>query len=77
MEKEIKKIENELGVSRECANSILYLRSRSRWTRELEKELIQLFKLGTPPNMMEFGVTEKTQQKMKGIVDKVSAKYKK
>jgi len=45
----------ELGVSKECASNVRYLRSRSRWTQELEDELIRLHKEGNPPNMNEFG----------------------
>jgi hypothetical protein len=45
----------ELGVSVSCAYDICYLRSRCRHTDELEQELIELHKKGTPPNMCEFG----------------------
>lgn len=44
-----------LGVSEECATDIWYLRQRSRWTAELEAELIRLHKEGNPPNINEFG----------------------
>ena len=40
---------------------ICYLRTMSRWTRELEKELIELHKAGTPANVYTFGITENTE----------------
>ena len=40
---------NSLGVSLGCASYILYLRSRSRWSLALEKELIRLHSLGQAP----------------------------
>lgn len=52
---EIKKIATELEVSDSCAMDIFYLRGRSRWTQELEDELIELHKNGSPPNICEFG----------------------
>ncbi len=51
----IDELSRTLGVSRSCANDVMYLRTRSRWTEELEAELIRLHKDGTPPNVMEFG----------------------
>ena len=44
----------ELGVTKECALDVWYLRSRSRHTSELEAELIRLHKEGNPPNVCEF-----------------------
>ncbi len=55
------RLSTELGVSRECAKDILYLRTRHRHTQALEDELIALHKAGNPPCMMDFGVTEDTQ----------------
>jgi hypothetical protein len=52
---EIKALASELGVSNACAADVSYLRSRSRWTIELEKELIRLHITGEVPNMCEFG----------------------
>lgn len=54
----------ELGITEECARDILYLRTRNRHSEELEQQLIQLHRDGTPPNMMEFGVTAETQQNL-------------
>lgn len=51
----------KLGVELSAMNDIGYLRTRHRWTPELEAELIRLHNAGTPPNIMEFGVTEQTQ----------------
>jgi len=44
----------ELNVSEGCAVNILYLRSRSRWTEDLEQQLIEMDKKGIQPNMCEF-----------------------
>lgn len=46
--------------SQSCAADVRYLRSRSRWTQELEDELIRLHKEGKPPNMNEFGCSQKS-----------------
>lgn len=45
----IKKLAKELDVSGYCASDVYYLRTRSRHTPELEIELINLHKNGTPP----------------------------
>lgn len=50
-----KQLSSELGISEECARDVVYLRTRSRHTPELEEELIALHKAGTPPNVNEFG----------------------
>ena len=43
----------ELQISQRCANFVLYLRGRSRWTQEKEDELIRLDKAGEPlPNVL-------------------------
>jgi hypothetical protein len=39
---ECKTISKEFGVSEVCALNIQYLRTRSRWTQELEDELIRV-----------------------------------
>jgi hypothetical protein len=54
-QKYFKELAAELEVSDECACDVWYLRTRSRHTPELEAELIKLHKVGTPPNMCEFG----------------------
>lgn len=61
MVEESKNLAVELGVSLSCAVDVQYLRTRSRWTEELEEELIALHKAGTPPNVMEFGSAYVTQ----------------
>lgn len=48
----------ELNVSDACAMDIVYLRTRSRHTPELERELIELYAKGTPPNICDFGCKE-------------------
>lgn len=48
-------VAHDLNISHQCALDVIYLRSRSRWTEELEAKLIQLHKDGIPPNVMEFG----------------------
>ena len=55
MIKYIQELAKELGVSEACAQDVYYLRSRSRWTKELEQTLIQLHAQGKPPNMCDFG----------------------
>lgn len=51
----INTLADEMKVSVDCAGDIVYLRSRSRWTQELENQLIQLYKEGKAPNIFEFG----------------------
>jgi hypothetical protein len=45
----------ELGVSDACAMDIVYLRTRSRHTPQLEQKLIELYAKGTPPHICDFG----------------------
>ena len=54
-EKYIEGLAKNLGVTYDCACDVWYLRTRSRWTQELEDELIRLHKQGYRPNMCEFG----------------------
>lgn len=58
----------ELNVSELCANDIFYFRSRSRWSQELENELIDLHQKGERPNMNEFGVTRETQRNLANAI---------
>lgn len=51
-------------LTQACFNDITYLRNRFRWTQELEGKLIILHAKGEPPNMMEFGCTKETGQKL-------------
>ena len=44
----IQKLADKLGVSWEWASDIWYLRTRSRWTQELEGKLIQMAKSNQP-----------------------------
>lgn len=55
MTKYVTQLAVELNVPEACAMDIYYLRNRSRWTPELEAELIRLHKEGNVPNMNEFG----------------------
>lgn len=74
--KEIDGIAKTVNVSQGCAADVFYLRTRSRHTQELEDELIRLHNAGTPPNMCDFGVTEKTQAAlMKQIDDRIYGIY--
>lgn len=50
----------EMNISILCARDVLYLRTRKRWSLELEKELIALHAAGVHPNMCEFGCTAET-----------------
>lgn len=51
----LESLAKELKCSVACAGDVWYLRQRSRWTQELEDELIGLYKAGTLPNVCEFG----------------------
>jgi len=46
--KYVAKLADELKVNNETANNIHYLRSRSRWSQELENKLIQADQAGKP-----------------------------
>jgi hypothetical protein len=63
----------ELSVSEACATDVQYLRSRHRWTPELERELIALHAEGNPPDMMSFGVTPETQAALMRSIEKTLA----
>lgn len=52
----MKKLSQDNAVR--CMSDVSYLRTRNRWTQELEDELIELHLQGTPPNIYEFGVTK-------------------
>lgn len=54
----------KLKISHKCACDVRYLRTRSRWTQELENKLIQLHAEGKRPNMNEFGSSSETQAKL-------------
>lgn len=62
MDEQVASLAKELNVSEECANDVFYLRSRSRWSSELEAELIALHKAGKRPDINEFGCTPETAQ---------------
>lgn len=47
-DQEIRDIAKDFGVSTDCAQSIWYLRTRSRWSQEKEDYLIELDKKGEP-----------------------------
>lgn len=65
----------ELGVSMSCAADVEYLRTRNRHTPELEQELIELHRKGTPPNIFSFGCTEETGKNLlKAAQDILEAK---
>jgi len=53
--KDIDALATSLGVSRECAQDVTYLRTRHRHTEALEEELIALHRVGIRPCMSEFG----------------------
>ncbi len=55
MEAYFQQLAKELDCSISCATDVWYLRSRSRWTQELEDKLISLHKSGNAPNICEFG----------------------
>jgi hypothetical protein len=45
---EEQKVAEKFGVSTSTASAIVYLRTRSRWTSEKEKELVDRDKAGNP-----------------------------
>ena len=49
-----------LGVSLKCAEDVEYLRTRARWTPQLEQDLILAHSRGEEVNMCEFGCTRET-----------------
>jgi hypothetical protein len=53
-EREVDRVMRDLDVSEGCVSDVVYLRTRSRHTPELEQRLIELYRAGTPPNIMEF-----------------------
>ena len=68
-------LSKELDLTEACISDIAYLRTRNRHTSELEEELIRLHRAGTPPNIMEFGVTKETQARLMSTVrDELIAK---
>ena len=56
------------------AADIQYFRTTSRWTPELEKELIILHKQNTPPNIFTFALNEDPGQK-KLRINKENKRY--
>jgi hypothetical protein len=62
MDAERNALAQELRCSLECASDVMYLRTRNRWSPDLEQQLIQAHKDGQVVNVMEFGSTKKTQQ---------------
>lgn len=55
LETYLQSLADELDCSAACAADVWYLRQRSRWSQELEDELLRLYDIGTPPNICEFG----------------------
>lgn len=53
-EEKVKDVMTELEVDQFCAVDVVYLRSRSRWTPQLEEELVQLHRRGIRPNIFEW-----------------------
>lgn len=49
MNEHIDSVARELGISVGCANDVVYLRGRSRWTQEMEDKLILWDKTNTRP----------------------------
>ncbi len=55
LESYLEDLAQKLNCSRACAGDIWYLRQRSRWTQELEDELIARYAAGEAVNICEFG----------------------
>lgn len=73
--KELGALADTLGITYAQASDVLYLRSRCRWTQELENELFELYKNGETPLIYDFGVNEQSKERMKKIVGEVAARY--
>ena len=71
VQEENRALAKELGVSPQCAYDVSYLRTRHRWSEELEKDLIKAHADGVEVNVCDFGVTEKTQQEIQDLIDDV------
>lgn len=54
MARHTEEVARRLNVDLMCANHVVYLRSRSRWTKELEDELIASYKEGNKPGLNDF-----------------------
>lgn len=64
IESEIMDLAKDLSISMQAASDVHYLRTRNRWTQELEDELIAKHKAGESINIFNFGVTEETQRNL-------------
>lgn len=54
-EEEVQSIQNDYSMTPEYAAAIWYLRTRSRWTQELEEQLVSMCRANDPcPNMNEW-----------------------
>lgn len=77
MDSQLETIASEKGCSIACAGDILYLRSRLRWTQELEQALVAAHAEGKEVNIYEFGVTPETQDRLlKAATDSIEAAIK-
>jgi hypothetical protein len=63
-ESQISIIQKELNISTACAEDVLYLRTRERWTKDLEDKLIALHAINKPPNMLDFGLSKEAKAKI-------------
>ena len=45
---EIKQIAKDFGISESTAGDVWYLRTRSRWTQDLENQLVEAYHAGKP-----------------------------
>lgn len=77
MNSQLEIIAAEKGCSINCAGDILYLRTRSRWSQELEQALVTAHAEGKKVNIYEFGVTPETQDRLlKTATDSIEAAIK-
>ena len=60
---------------REFRTQVHYLRSRARWTEQLEEDLVRQLEKGEDVNLNEFGVTTETQARMSTFVNNLSKIY--
>lgn len=50
----VENVAKELGITEGQATDVVYLRTRSRWTQQLENKLLQCYRDKIPVNIMEF-----------------------
>lgn len=74
---QILKVKEETNSSFQCATDVYFFRGKIHWTLAKERELIRLHKEGNPPDMSTFGITAKSQTRLKRIIADIEKERKK